>query len=137
ESGPRGRVDDPSAESLACLGAISPMHGGLPGAAPRAPHVYAHDGVEVVRCHVPDRGVADDPGVVDEYIELPAELDGVGDERRGVVVVGDVAVVGDCLSATLHDDANGVVGRRALALAASRRPQVVDHDSGTLAGELE
>ena len=43
--------------------------------------------------------VAQDPGVVDEDVEIAERVDGGVDERLAAVPVGDVVVVGDGLAA--------------------------------------
>ena len=98
----RGDIDD-----RACAGRLHGFSDAL-DAEPRADDVDVEDAAELLLRHVRDRGVAQDPGVVDEDVELAESLHsgrhGVGPVGRAGHVVVDVAadvgaqLVGDELS---------------------------------------
>ena len=98
--------------------------------------MHGDDGVEVLFGHVPDGGVAHDPGIVHQDVEPAVGVDGLLDHGAGILEAGDVAVVGRGLAAALGDDVHGEVGVPTLTLAADRAAQIVDDDLGPLLGQL-
>src|SRR5690606_35286932 len=130
-------LDDPAGEGLAPLVALAPVLGRPVRRAPRAPHVHPHDGVEVLRRHVPDGAVTDDAGVVHEDVEAPPGVDRLGDHPAGTLVVGHVLVVGDGGSAPRLDELDGQVGVPRRPLTVDRRAQVVDDHLGAVLRQLQ
>ena len=99
--------------------------------------MYPHHQVEVVRGHVPDGSVANDPGVVDHDVETAEVAEGPVHHGGGLVLVSDVSEVGDGLTAPFVDDGNDLLRVATLALAVDRTAQVVDHDRGALRRQLQ
>ena len=98
--------------------------------------MHAHDGVEVLDGHVPKRAVPDDAGVVDHDVDRP-QVDGLIDKVLGLLLIADVAVVGDRRAAPLADEGDGGVGVAARAFAVDRRTEIVDDHLGPVLGQLE
>jgi hypothetical protein len=73
--------------------------------------VDVDDRVPLLLTHREDHPVAQDPGVVDQDVQLSVGVDGEVDQglRRGQV--GDVAAVGDGPAALGDDLGHGLVGR--------------------------
>ena len=93
---------------------------GLAHARERAAQVHVDDGVEVVVAHLPQHGVAQDPGVGDEDVEPPEVLDGGGDELLRGLGRAHRRDDRDGLAALRLDRGDRSVGGRGI--------HVVDHD---------
>ena len=100
--------------------------------------MHAHHLVEVELGHVGDRRVAQDPGVVDQDVELAERLDRQLDDGAGAVPTGDVVVAAHRLAAT-RPDLGGDVGTRrgVVAGAVAGDAAVVDDDGDTVFGEQQ
>ncbi|CAB4924196.1 unannotated protein [freshwater metagenome] len=116
-------ADDPAALAL-----LAQLHRGGAGAGERAAQVGGDDRVELLVGHLPQRGVAQDAGVVDQHVQ-PAELgDGAVDQRLGGLAGPDGHDLGDGAAPVGGDRVDG--GLRDLGV------HVVDHDGGAAAGQL-
>jgi hypothetical protein len=94
--------------------------------------------VPLVLGHVEQHPVPQDASVVDENVEAAEDLDRLVDQSAGAVPVGDVVGVGDGDPARGLDLVHDGPGRAGVGPAAGHRAaQVVDHDVGTLAGQLQ
>ncbi len=88
--------------------------------------------------HVHEHAVAQNPGVVDEHVDVTEGVDGALDQALGTREVGDVVGVGDRLAAhsldLLHDRLGrpGVGSRTVLGAA-----EVIDHDPGPFVSKEE
>ena len=124
----RGRVDDPRVRHRrARLVLRPPVVDRVARRAEGAAQVHPHDVVPHADVHVHEHLVAQDAGVVDQHVQLAEGVERRLHQATGAVPVGDVVVVPDGLAAELLDLRHDVV----------HRPDVVDHDAGSLPGELE
>ena len=104
----------------------------------RALQVDTNDGVEVGLRHLEQHAVAEDPGVVDQHVELPEAVDRLLDQVLGPVPVGHVVVVGGRLAALATDDLGHRLGRPLVSpLAGDGGAHVVDDDLGALLGQQQ
>ena len=89
-------------------------------------HVDLVDEVPIGLCHLLERDIAQDAGVVDQDVELAPRVDRGLDD---LIAVLDGVVVGDRLAAFLFDLGDDLVGRRrGLAFAGEAAAEVVDDD---------
>jgi hypothetical protein len=138
EAGARTGVDDPRVHRGAGLGLVAPVRGRMPGGAEVPAQVDADRRVPLVRRHVHEHPVAHRAGVVDQRVEPSERVDRRLDEALCRVPVGDVVVARDGLAAGPDDAVDDLLcGRGVLAAAVERAADVVDDDTGALAGELQ
>ncbi len=114
--------------------------GGEVGGVEVALEVDPDDGVPLVLGHREDHPVAQDARVVDQDVELSVRLDRQLDQRAGLLVVGDVAEVGDGAAARRADLVGDLLGRgrgRLAGAVAARLPVVVDDDGRAEPGQFQ
>ncbi len=132
------RVDDPAADRLARLGAVAPVGGGVVQRTERALEVDVDDRVPLLLGHVDDHPVAQDPGVVDEDVELAEVVDRLLDQLARGGEVGDVGAVDDRLAPECLDLPHDVVGRTLVgARPVALRAEVVDDDLRALTRQMK
>ena len=103
-----------------------------------AAQVHPDDGVPLLDRHVDHHPVTQDAGVVDQDVEPAEGVDGRLDQPPGAVVVRDVVAVGHGFAAHAPDLVDHLTGRSGRAPGpVDLGPEVVHHDLGALAGELE
>ena len=104
----------------------------------RPAQVHPYDGVPFIDRHVDQHAVAQNAGVVHQHIDAPERVNGRVNQAPGALVVRHIIAVGHRLAAHgphLVDHLPRRPVRRTGAVDFG--PEVVDHDLGALAGELE
>ena len=104
----------------------------------RALEVHVDDGVEQLGGDVLERGVAQDAGVVHDDVDAAERVERALHDRRAALRRGDRVGVGHRFAAGVDDLGHHELGRgRRAARAVDRTAEVVHHDLGAAAGELE
>ncbi len=99
--------------------------------------VHPDDGVPLVLGRVDQHPVADEAGVVDQDVQPAEGVDRLPHHGLGLREVGDVGAVGHGLAAECLDLGDHLVGGRVSFSTGQRDAEVVHHDPGALAGQLE
>ncbi len=132
----RRRVDDPPRHVLPGLCPPPPVDSGVVGRCEMPLQVDPDDVVPVGLVHVEAHLVPQDPGIVDQDVQLTEGVDGLVDERLGPVPRAHVGGIDGALAPAGLDELDDLLGGVHVAtLSLHRRPDVVDHDLGALRGQ--
>src|SRR6202041_1950573 len=139
QSGAGGGVDDAAVDMSAAgfLRFRAPLAGDRAAGEPTAADVDPHHQVEIVGGHVPDRLVANDSRIVDDDVQ-PAQLRvGTLHGKVDLLLVTDIAEVGNGGATAAFDNRHHFVGDFAGALAGQAGAEVVDDHGGAVLGQFE
>jgi hypothetical protein len=85
--------------------------------------------------HVGQGAIANDPGIIDQHVEISERVQRYLDHFASVVPVGYVVSAGNSASALRDDLVDKLLGwRLGQSSAMNSCPQIIDHDACTLRG---
>ena len=98
--------------------------------------VHIDDHVEVFLGHVPDHPFAQQPGGIDDDVDLAVIIHHLLDHAARSGVIGDGVRIGLCRAAVRPDLSHDFLGRGlALILTTTAQPWIIDRDDGTFLGQ--
>ena len=131
-------VDDAGVDGLTRLRPRPPVLARVPRGCEVPFEMHADDGIPLLFARREQHAIAEEPRVVDEYVEGAERFDAALDEVTGAFPIGDVVGVRDGFATRRDDLVDNVLGRSLIAARpVARDAEVVDDDLGAFAAKRE